>query len=131
MKVDQRSVGPSGTVIPRARCALCVNDTCFEAFRVAQKCKIGAFGFLQQNGDVWPLVLPRAETSQLMELKEGDSLYDVQDTLQKLIQTPVGSKLFGWLWKTVARHAMKKHVSEELSRLAELEKLSESDVNES
>eukprot|EP00971_Amphidinium_carterae_P340827 6479322-Amphidinium_carterae.1 len=102
-----------------------------EAFRVAQKCKIGALGFLQQNSDVWPLVLPVAETKVLMELKENDSLYDVQDTLQRLIQLPVGQKLFGWLWKTVARQAMKKHVSDELTRLAALDTVTEAEINES
>eukprot|EP00971_Amphidinium_carterae_P349951 6491312-Amphidinium_carterae.4 len=102
-----------------------------QAHRVAQKCKIGAHAFLQQHADVWPLVLPLKETTTLMELAEDANLYEHKSDLRTVMQSRVGAKIFGWLWKSVARKALQQQVTEELDTLKQMAKVTEGDINSS
>eukprot|EP00971_Amphidinium_carterae_P238251 4729772-Amphidinium_carterae.4 len=70
------------------------------AFRVAQKCKLGALAFLEQHEGIWQLVLPEKETRAIMTLSESASICDVKAELGAVMRTVVGAKLFSWLWKT-------------------------------
>eukprot|EP00971_Amphidinium_carterae_P169816 3364472-Amphidinium_carterae.2 len=107
------------------------NHDVYEAFRVAQKCKLGALAFLEQHEGIWQLVLPEKETRAIMSLKETESICDVKAELAVVMGTVVGSKLFGWLWKTVAREAMHRELEAELNLLKAKEKITEGDINES
>ena len=84
----------------------------YSTFRASMK---GPAEWLESNLDLWPLVLPEAETRMLMEASSDSSWLQLSDEIQKVVDSgPLGTRLFGFAYKLIlgelVEEAICKHV---------------------